>query len=340
MAVIHDYVLCRHVRAESTNHLLAYKNGRLKRSGRGIAFWFMPLATSLAEVPVDDRELSFIFHVRSADFQDVTVQGLIVYRVSSPETLSERVDFSLDPRKGQYLKQPLQQLGVMLTELAQQLAQQYVSRFPVRGLMERGLGDLRQQMDDGLSGDDSLTAMGLSLVSLRISSIKPAADLEKALEMPTREAIQQQADEARFQRRALAVEKERAIRENELQNEIELARREETLIEQRGQNERRRMTEDAEAQRIATEAGAARTRLEADAQAAAIETVEAAQVTQERARIDIYRDLPASVMAGLAARELAGKLHTIEHLNISPELLGPSLLRLVQAGTDKLEDAS
>ncbi len=37
--------------------------------------------------------------------------------------------------------------------------------------------------------------------------------LEKALQVPTREAIQQQSDVATFERRALAVESERAIRE-------------------------------------------------------------------------------------------------------------------------------
>jgi hypothetical protein len=61
-------------------------------------------------------------------------------------------------------------------------------------------------------------------------------------------------------------------------------------------------------------------------------------VESERAKMDIYRDMPARVMAGLAARELAGKLQKIEHLNITPEMIGPSLIRLLDAGTHKLED--
>lgn len=51
-------------------------------------------------------------------------------------------------------------------------------------------------------------------------------------------------------RRALAVKKERAIAENKLQNKIELSRQEQSLNEQRGQNERRRASEEAEAKRI------------------------------------------------------------------------------------------
>ena len=79
-------------------------------------------------------------------------------------------------------------------------------------------------------------------MSVRVSSIKPTADLEKALETKTREKIQQEADEAMFERRALAVQKERAIAENELQNQIELSIREEQLIKQQGQNEKHRIS--------------------------------------------------------------------------------------------------
>lgn len=75
-----------------------------------------------------------------------------------------------------------------------------------------------------------MAEMGLDIVAVRVGAVKPIADVEKALQIPVREAIQQEADVATFRRRAEAVEKERAIQENELQNQIELARREANLI--------------------------------------------------------------------------------------------------------------
>ena len=39
----------------------------------------------------------------------------------------------------------------------------------------------------------------------------------------------------------------------------------------------------------------------------------------------------------VAAQELAGKLQRIEHLNVTPDLLGPLLTDLVQTGTDRLK---
>ena len=74
MARIKKFPFLRHVRSESSQHVILYRRGRVKRSGRGLSFWFRPLSASVAEVPCDDREVQFLFHARSNDFQDVTTQ--------------------------------------------------------------------------------------------------------------------------------------------------------------------------------------------------------------------------------------------------------------------------
>ncbi len=339
MAEIRNLGIVRHLRAEPTSHIIKYKKGRVHRSERGVALWFLPMSSSLAEVPMDDRELSFLFHGRSSDFQDVTTQGIITYRVAQPETTAERIDFGIDLRSGVHLKQPLEKLALFLNELAQQFAWAYVVRTPVRDLLTSGQERVRQDIISGFEQESGLAGLGIDIVSVRVSSIKPTADLEKALETKTREKIQQEADEAMFERRALAVQKERAIAENELQNQIELAIREEQLITQQGQNEKRRISEGAEAKKIATQAEAERTQIQAQAKSQGIRLVESAKVEGERQRMEIYRELPVSVTMGLAARELAGKLQKIEHLILSPDLLGPSLLNLMNLGAKRLEPA-
>jgi len=208
----------------------------------------------------------------------------------------------------------------------------------VREIRAHGIEALRERIRTGLLADRELRDMGLEIVSVRLASVKPSADLERALQMPTRESIQQKADEATFARRAQAVENERAIQENELQNKIELARREETLIAQHGQNERRRAEEEIEAARLRAEGEAAQERLQSVTQAESIRVVEEAKVAAERDRMEIYRDLPTPVIIGLAAQELAGKLQSIEHLTVSPELFGPLVTDLIRAGTKRLTE--
>jgi hypothetical protein len=70
----------------------------------GLAFWFQPLSANLAEIPLDDRELAFLFHARTADFQEAVCQGVITYRVADPEALAARIDFSLDLETGLYVE--------------------------------------------------------------------------------------------------------------------------------------------------------------------------------------------------------------------------------------------
>lgn len=346
MAEIRSFLVARHLRADATAHVLLFRRGRLRRSGPGLSAWFLPLDTTLAEVPLEDRELTLVLHGRSADFQEVSAQGALTFRVADPARLAARVDFGLDPVRGVHLRQPLEQLDRILGERAQQLALDWFVATPVREVLSEGQTRLREALE-ALVADPALAGMGLEVVSVRIAHVRPSPDLEKALEAPMREHIKQEADEAAFQRRALAVEKERAIQENELQNRIELARREESLIDQQGRNARREAEERAEAEAIAARAAAVRTRLEAEAEADAdrqrtqaeaegVRAVEGARSEAEAVRLEALGALGPAALLALGVRDLAGKLERIDHLNLGPDLLGPALVNLLEAGSRRL----
>jgi regulator of protease activity HflC (stomatin/prohibitin superfamily) len=336
MADITRVLFVRHLRADASSFVLHYKGERLAKSGRGIAFWFMPMSSSVAELPADDREVSFVVHGRSTDYQDVTVQGVVTYRVADPRVLAQRVDFTIDLATGSYKKQPLEKIALVLSQLAHEHAWSLVATTEVRVILAEGHTRIREAVGAALNDDEGLREMGVEIVSVRVSSVRPTAEVERALEAPARERIQQSADEAAFARRALAVEKERAIAENALVNQIELARTEERLIAQRGSNSRKEATEKAEAERIAAEAAAARTKIESEAKAGAVRDVEGAHVEIEKQRLAAYEATPPGVMLGMAAKELAQKLKHIDHLNVGSDGLGPMLRELMEAGTNNL----
>jgi hypothetical protein len=340
MAQMKHFPLVSHVRGGASAQQMLWKGGNLRRSGRGLSFWFQPLSANLAEVPLDDRELSFLFHARTADFQEAVCQGVIAYRVADAEALAARIDFSLDLETGLYAETPLEQIADRLIQLAQQHVWGIVSGTTLAQLMADGVERLRDAIGVGLDLDEGLREMGLSIVSVRVSSVAPEATVEKALQTPTREAIQQQADEAVFARRALAVEKERAIAENELQNRIELARRQTLLVEQEGLNERRRVEEAAAAARIEAEASAERTRITAAASAESLHAVEGERVALEKDRISAYGALSPAALVALAAREFAARIERIEHLNVSPDMLSPFIADLAAAGAVRLSDGA
>ena len=322
------FPIVRHLRAEPTSHVLDYRGGKLRREGPGLAFWFRAINTAVAEVPLDDRELPFLFHARSADFQELTVQGAINFRVADPRLLARRVDFTVDLGSGRWTHAPLEQVAGLLTQLAQQFVIDDFVRVAVREILADGVAPIRDRIATGLAGEAALRELGIEIVAVRVAAVSPSSEVEKALRQPTREEIQQEADQATFQRRALAVQSERAIAENELTNRIELARRGEELVEREGANDRRRAEMEAAALLVAAQAADERAALGAEREAASITAVETARVRAERERAEVQLAMGPQIVLALAVRELAGQLGQIDHLTITPELITPLLARI------------
>lgn len=328
MADIQRFPGVRHLRGTATVHVRHQRHGRVVREGTGLAFWFRPLSAVLSEIPVDDRELPLLFHARTSDFQDVTVQASVTYRVVDPGLAAARLDFSIDPETGRWRSTPLEQLAGLLTELAQQPALEQLAATTLPAALAAGVGLIRDGIESALADDPRLHELGIAVLGVRVVALRPEPDVEKALQTPTRETVQQEADRATYERRALAVERERAIAENELQSQIELAVREEQLVAQRGQNQRRQAEESAAAERIAADAKAERQRVLAAGQADATRVVGDAEAAVEGAKLAAYRDIDPRIVLGLAARELAGDLPNIGTLNLTPDLVTAALASL------------
>ncbi|MGY1811274.1 SPFH domain-containing protein [Blastococcus sp. SYSU D00820] len=328
MADITRYPFVRHLRSTATAHVLQVRNGRVVQGATGASFWFRPLSAVLSEVPVDDRELPLLFHARTADFQDVTVQMTLTSRVTDPALAAARIDFSIDPGTGRWRGTPLEQVAGLLTESAQQHALDLLATIDLATALTRGVAPVREAVERGLAVDQRLAETGIAVLGVRVVAVRPEADVERALQMPTREQVQQEADRATYERRALAVERERAISENELANQIELARREEELIGQRGVNARREAEQAAAAAEVASEAQARRDQRAAQVRAETERLLGAARAEATAAELAAHAQVPAEVLFALAARELAGQLPQIGNLVLTPDLLAPVLTRL------------
>lgn len=331
----------RRLRAEPNQLILHYRGGRLVTKGAGIAYWFSPLSAAIAMLPIEDCQSTFVLNEHSADFQPIKVQSTITYRIADPEKAASRFNFSLSIDKGVWLEQPLDRLASVLAQRALPVVRKLISAQPLEAVLRQGSEQVRAALVQALTSDPEIAAMGLQLVSLVIDQIVPSAELEKALGTPMREAVQARADEAQFQRRAQAVEKERAIKENELATELELERRQQELIRKRGENallqaqqeaasQRTQVEAAIERQRLQTEAAAQQTKINAQAQAEAQQLLAAQAAAAMREQHGIWRDTPPAAATAMALGQLATKLQSIGHLNITPDLLGQSFTQLLR----------
>jgi regulator of protease activity HflC (stomatin/prohibitin superfamily) len=328
MADIARYPFVRHLRGTATVHVQHVRNGKTVHAGTASSFWFRPLSAVLSEIPVDDRELPLLFHARTVDFQDVTVQATLTFRLTDPALAAARVDFSIDPETGRWRATPLEQVASLLTETVQQHALDLLAGMPLTAALTGGVAAIRAAVAAGLDHDPRLGETGIAVIGVRVVAVRPEPEVEKALRTPTREQVQQDADKAIYERRAVAVERERAISENELQSQIELARREEELVGQRGANARREAEESAAAGQIATEAEAQRGQRLAEARARGTRAIGEADAANEAAKLAAYREVAEPVLLALALKELAGNLPQINSLVLTPDLLAPVLARL------------
>jgi regulator of protease activity HflC (stomatin/prohibitin superfamily) len=340
MAHISKFLFYRHLRAEPNQYILHYRDGKLVRSGAGLTYWFYPLSAAVAQVPVEDVQTTFVLRERSSDVQEVTVQATLTYRIADAERAAQRANFSIALESGAWVEQPLQRLNTLWANWSRHPVRARLIEMDVVDIVRTGADVTREALEEALRGNPAIEEMGLALVNVQIDQVMPTPELEKALQTPTREEIQQKADEATFQRRALAVEKERAIKENELQTEIELARRQEELIRQEGANQMLDMQQEAERQRFETEAQVERDalaaqgkadimRVIADAEAEAKRKLLAVETEAEAHKVDIWKDAPPAVTFGLAMQRFADKVETINHLNLTPDLLGDMLQRML-----------
>ncbi|GAA1936855.1 SPFH domain-containing protein [Kitasatospora viridis] len=328
-----------HLRAAPTSHIRHLRGGKLAHDGAGLAFWFHPLKAAISEVPSDDQELSMLFHARTAEFQDLAVQATVTYRITDPATAASRLDFSIAPDTGSWRSDPLDRLGTLLTETAQQHALELIARTPLAQALTDGAAAVRQRVTEALTAEPRLTEIGLSVLAVRVTALRPEPEMERALRTPAREQVQQEADRATYERRAVAVERERAIAENELASRIELARREEQLVTQQGANARQEAEQHAAADAVRAETEAVRrtrlasaeaeaTRILAEAQADAERAHGAAAAAAKQAWLDAHQQAGPEVLQALALTRLAENLPRIDSITLTPDALTGLLAKL------------
>lgn len=306
-----------YMKASPTTYVLHYRGGRLRREGTGLAFWYWQPASTIVAVPVASRDVPFVFNEVTADFQAVTIQGQLTYRVAEPRRLAELLDFSLRPNGG-YVSDDPEKVSERLVQTAQILARSVVQAHTLREVLVDA-EPLVSTVLPLLRASDVVRMLGLEILGLSVLALKPTPEIARALEAEAREALQGESDEAIYARRNAAVEQERRIRESELNTEIAV------------QEKQRQIRETQMAGEIAVEQQRAELidrrseneRKDADTRAYALKT------TLEPVRDLDWRTLMAlgatgsdpKLMIALAFRELAENAAKIGEVNVSPDLL-------------------
>ncbi|MGR9108480.1 MAG: SPFH domain-containing protein [Gammaproteobacteria bacterium] len=308
----------RFIKVEPTDFVLQFKRGRVVRQGVGLSFFYFAPTTSLVLIPIGSVDVPFIFEEVTSDFQAVTVQGQLVYRVAEPQKLSEFMNFTLAANGKEYVSEDPKKLPQRLINHAHVLTSATFKTLQLRDALGQS-DSIVASLREGLQSADTIRSLGIEILGFSILAVKPTPETARALEAEAREKVLCEADEAIYARRNAAVEQERAIKENELSTEIAV------------ENKKREVREAEMAAKIAIEEhnkqlvalATANAREEADSNAYAIAAVIKAVAETDPKIIQALTNVgmdPGRLVA-MAFRELAEGAEKIGHLNVSPELL-------------------
>src|SRR5580692_1829346 len=304
-----------------TIYVLQYKHGKIKREGAGLSFFYWAPTSTIVAVPLASADVPFVFPETTADFQSVTIQGQLTYRVVDPKRLASVLDFTIDKRNTSYFadqSRDRQKLPERLVHTLQSLTRAVAQRLSLKEMLvssELIVAEAQAKLKES----EAVSSMGLEILALSILDIKPTPEMSRALEAEAREALQGRADEAIYARRNAAVENERMIKESELNTEI--------AVEQK----KRQIRETQLAAEISVEEKRLQLvsrRVENDRKDADVRAYALTEILKPLRDLDWKalmmlggRGADPKAMIAMAFQEMAENAQKIGELNVSPDLL-------------------
>jgi regulator of protease activity HflC (stomatin/prohibitin superfamily) len=324
------------VKVDPTQYVMQFRKGQVVKEGPGLAFLYFAPTSSVVAVPTAAMEQGFMFEHVTRDFQAVTVQGQVVFRVREPKKTAALLNFTLTADGKRYASDDASQLPARVVRAVEVLSQQAVKGWPLKEAL-LATDRLATLVATGLAQSAEITSLGLEVLGVSVVAIRPTPETAKALEAEAREAILKSADDAIYARRNAAVEAEREIRESELETQVAIEKKQRTVREtqmdaeaaiQARQQALRQSRMEADIALEKTRASfvatnAANTRVLAEAEAhrvgTAMQALQSAdpRVVQALAAVGMQPgQLIAQAFSGIAERA-----EKIGQLNVSPELL-------------------
>lgn len=323
-----------YIKFDSMTHVIHFKNGKIQKEGRGLSFFYFAPTSSIAAIPMASNDLPFIFNETTTDYQNISIQGQVTYKISDPKQLAELLDFTINAN-GTYKKNDSEKLNQRIINEAQTSTSSYIHKLGLKETI-RSAKQIEEKITEGLKASQAISILGIEILSVSVLAIKATPEMARALETETREKLQQDADQAIYERRNFAVEQERKIKETELNTEIAVEEKKKQIDEKKMQTEIQQADNDKKLREMKVQADisvenqrkllieqkTANERKEAETQGFVIETT-----------LKPYKDIDWKILTALnnnpdpkfnialAFRQLAENADKIGNLNISPELL-------------------
>ncbi|MCO6358236.1 SPFH domain-containing protein [Roseivirga pacifica] len=324
-----------YIKFDSMNHVILFKKGKVKKEGRGLSFFYYNPVSSIVSIPIGSKDLQFVFKESTKDYQEVTVQGQVTFKVVEPQKLADCLDFTVDS-KGRYLKDDHEKIQQRISNEVQTASSSIIQKMNLRESL-RNLKEVEEYIFQNVQKSKAVLMLGIEITSVNVLGVTPNPEMSRALEAQTRESLQKEADQAIYERRNFAVEQERVIKESELNTEIAVEQKQKQIAEKQMETEVVKQNNEQELKEMEVKASISLEEKKQKLIALKVENQKKEADAKEymlTASLKPYKELDwKTLMAinsrgvnakdniALAFRELAENADKIGSINISPELL-------------------
>lgn len=336
-----------YIRFLPSEYVLRYKRGRLYREGAGLSFFCAERNTAVCSIPVSNIDSDFIFSEMTRDFQTVTVQGQLTFRIVDYKAAAAAVDFTVNVKTKKYNDTPIDKLSKRMINLSEVVVKDKLAGLDMKQALQSS-SQLAEAVFGELSGSSEPGVLGVEVIGFSVLKISANAETTKALESTAREEILRKADDALYERRNASIEQERRVKENELNTDISVEEKKKKIkeseiatkrmllekenefaslkIESEVRRENFRLDSEIELEekrRKLSELKLENSKRKADAEAYRIRAImEAFNALDKDSLVALATlNLAPEQMMAQAFEKLAGSSSRIGTLNISPDLL-------------------
>lgn len=287
-----------YIKFSPNQYVIRYKNGKVRSEGIGLAFFYMNHNTSACAVPIANQDADFIFEELTKDYQTISVQGQITYKIKDYKKISEAMDFTVDLKTKQYGFNPIPKLSKRIINIAEVSVKKSIGDI---GLTEaiQASREIAEKVYEDIKANTELQNLGIGIEGFSILRITANADTARALEAKTRESILKDSDDALYERRNAAIDQERKVKENELNTEIKIEEKKKIIKETEIQTKRSVFEKESELAKLQAESEAERLKIETDAELAL------AKIKAEGEAQRLQIEIDAQIAAERKKKELA-----------------------------------
>ncbi|CAH9067367.1 hypothetical protein A9267_12610 [Shewanella sp. UCD-FRSSP16_17] len=325
----------KYIKADPSTHLMLFKEGKIKLEGVGVNFFYYAPSSSLVAIPSNSKELPFVFRLQTSDFQELTVQGQVTYRIEQPHEAAKMLNFTIDT-KGKYTSEDPKKMDERVQRAVQVLLRNHIESKSLRDSLVCAR-ELTIDLKKDLDGAEAIASLGIEITDVALTSIKPTPETGKALEAEIRESLLKEADNAIYARRLSSIEQEKSVKESELETEKAIQKKEQDLEESRLEAQRLRkiqqfkinqeditaQIEDEKQLEELVSINSANEKARGDAQAYKIQVqMQAYQnIDTDKLRVMSMSGMAPEQLIAQAIENLTQGDNQIGNLNISPDLL-------------------